>query len=151
MRKMNKKGEWVVRDYLIALLIFSSIIALGYILLGDLATSYSNPNIVDSNFLNNYNKLNNNTALAKSMLDSTTDSSGFDIIDAGEVLLSSTFSVISLVFGSLGVIKSQLAFVASDFGIPIQITNILFTTFLSVITISLVIIIINAINKTNKL
>lgn len=148
---MNNKGEWVARNYIISLILFSAVIGLCYLMIGSLATDYNNTKIVDSSFSSNYDKLSENTAVAESMLDASSGTDGFSLLDAADILLSSTFAVIKLIFGSMTTLKDQLAAIPASFGIPTQVTAIVLVTFISAIIVSIVFIVINAVNKTNKL
>ena len=150
MNKINKRG-WVAQDYVVGLILFSAIIALAYLAVGSLATDYDTPGIVDESFSEHYNKLNENTASAQEMLDATSSSEGLSIIGTADILLSSTFSVINLIFGSLTNVGGQVAHIGDDFGIPTSVTSIIFVTFLSILVVALIFIVVNAVNKTNRL
>lgn len=147
---MNK-GGWTAKDYTVSLILFSAVIALAYLMVGALAVDYGSPEIVNENFQEHYNKLEENTNTAADMLSATSSSGGLSLIGTFEILLSSTFSIINLVLGSFAVVGSQVAHIGSDFGIPTQVTAILLTVFLSIITVSIVFIVINAVNKTDRL
>lgn len=147
---MNKKG-WTARDYIIGLIFVSAIIAFTYLAVGSLATEYDTPGIVDENFNSHYNKLNDNTEAVSKMLDASSSSNGLSILGTADILISSTFSIINLIFGSLGTLKDQVFHIGDDFNIPSSVTVLLLTVLLSVITVSIIFIIINAVNKTSKL
>lgn len=147
---MNKKG-FTPRDYVIAMILFGAFAALFYIMIGSLATDYNKPGIVDESFSEHYNTLTENANQVESMLDASSSSGGFNILGTAEILLSSTFSIVNIIFGSLSTLRTQLANIGTDFGIPSEISIIVITTIGAILVVMLVFGIINAINKTNKL
>ena len=50
----NIKSEWKIRDYVIAGVVLSAVIALAYLMVGSLATEYDTPGIVDAGFSERY-------------------------------------------------------------------------------------------------
>lgn len=143
--------SWTTKEYIIGIILFSAVIALFYLAVGDMATSYGRTDILDEDFSANYDKLSQNKDMAQDMLNATSNPSGMNIIGTADILISSTFSVINLVFGSLGVFKLQISHIGADFGIPTQVINIIGSVFLILITIGIILIIVNAVNKTEKL
>lgn len=147
---MNKKG-FIPRDYVIAMILFGVFISILYLMIGSMAVDYDTPGIVDESFSEHYNKLNENTASVQSMLDASSTSGGLNILGTAEILLSSTFSIVNIIFGSLGTIRSQLANIGSDFGIPSAISTVVLSAIGAILTVFIIFGIVNAINKTNKL
>jgi len=146
----NKKG-WAAKDYVVGLILFSAVIALAYLMVGSLATDYGTEGIVSSSFSEHYDKLNENTESVNSMLSATSSSGGLSILGTAEILLSSTFSVINLIFGSFATLGGQVAHIGTDFGVPTAVTTIILVVFLAVVTVSIIFIIINAINRSGRL
>lgn len=142
---------WTTREYIFGIVLFSAVIALFYLAVGDLATNYDRQDLMDDSFTANYDKLTENQAMAEDMLNASSSSSGLSIIGTAEILISSTFSIINLVFGSLTTFGGQITHIGSDLGIPSPVQKIIFGVFLTLITISIILIIINAVNKTEKL
>lgn len=142
---------WTTREYIIGLILFSAVIALFYIAVGDMATTYDRSDLVDPSFSENYDKLTENQGMAADMLNSSSSSSGLSILGTADIILSSTFSIISLTFGSLTTFSSQISHIGTDIGMPTEVQKILLGVLITIITIGLVLIIINAVNKTEKL
>ena len=147
---MNKKG-FTAQNYIIGLILFSAVIALFYLMIGSEAVEYDRQGIVDSSFSDHYDKFSDNTAMADEMLTATNSKDGLNLFDVGEILLKSTFSVISLIFGSFTNVGLQLSHIPGDFNIPTPITSIILVALLSIITVTIIFTIINAVNKTNRL
>lgn len=149
---MNKKG-FGARDYLIGILLFSGVIALFYVLVNSISTdtTYGNVNLVDDEFNSSFNSMNENVNIVSDMWTSTSNSSGLSIIGTGDILLSSTFSIINILFGSFSTVKNQVGNIGSYFGIDNSIINIIVSLFVGAMVITIIILIINAVNKTERL
>jgi hypothetical protein len=145
------KGAITVSNFVVSLLVFSAIVALGSLMVADLGTTYENEGIVDDNFEDNYNKLEENTEDVQLMYEKIKGKDGFNLLDVGEVLLTSTFSIVGIVLSSIVSFGDMLVSVPGDFGIPTQVTVIVLVLFTSIITVLIIINIINSVNKTSKL
>lgn len=147
---MNNKG-FAVQSWVVGLILMSSIIALAYLMVGGLAIDYNASGVVDPSFSENYNKLNENTEDITDMWTATTNKSGLNLINTADILLSSTFSIIQIVFGGVKTFSTQVASIPEDFDVPTSVTNILIGTLIAVIVVGIIFGVINAVNKTNKL
>jgi len=49
MNKINKKG-WVARDFIIAMLVFSGVMAMFVVMIASIADDYDNPDIINDEF-----------------------------------------------------------------------------------------------------
>lgn len=141
--KMNKRGQFLARDWVISLIIFTGFISLTVLFVTGLATEYDNTDIVDESIVENYGFLDNTTSIASQAFDATNEREGLSFLGSFDILFSSAFTVISLVFGSISLAGSAMAQFAIDFGIPSQVANVLFPMFLSIITVILVFVIIS--------
>lgn len=148
---MNKKG-FTATNYVIGIVIFSTIIALSVIMVGGLATDYGNEDIVDAEFSEHYDRLNEHTSMIDDSLSEISSDQGFSLIGSSfELLFKSTLSVLLLIVDSLGIFASQIIHIGEDFGIPTQVTRIMVLTFLAIVTIGVVFIVLNAVNKQKPL
>ena len=141
IRIKNRKAEWYARDWIIATLFFSGVIALLFIMGTDLENTYNRQDLIDQNFNNKYNAFQNSTESIAEMFSATTGKGGLTPLDVGQAIFSSTFTVIQLIFASIGVFNSQIANAASDIGIPTPIAVIIMPLFIAVITVLLIFII----------
>lgn len=142
---------WTTKEYVFGIVLFSAVIALFYLAVGDMATSYDRTDLVDESFSENYNQLDENADMIEDMRNKSRSSSGLSIIGTAEILISSTFSIIELVFGSLDTFAAQVGNIGDDIGIPSEVENIIGAVFLMLLVVSIVLIVINAVNKTEKL
>lgn len=143
---MNKKG-FIARDFVLGMLLFSGIIALLVIGLNGFANDYGNNNIVDEEFSDNFDRFNNETANAQELFDAATSDEGLSLIGTFDVLFSSTFTIISLVFGGVSSVGNQIAGFGEYFGIPTSVSQTFFTILLAGLTILIVFIIISSVSR----
>lgn len=146
---MNKKGL-TGKSYVTALILFSAIIALGFLMVVSMADDYGNANIVDQKYSDNYDRLTENTNTVSDMFSAASSKEGLGLVSTVEILLTSTFSIINLIFGSLATLGGQVASFGEDAGIPTAVSSIILVVFLSLITVGIVFLVINAINKTGR-
>lgn len=145
------KSEWKIRDYIIAGVVLSAVIALAYLMVGSLATEYNAPGIVDPGFSERYDRFNNQTADINRMWDASSDPEGFNLLTASVEIFKGGIAVASLIFGGVTTITDQVKSIAVDFGIPTPIFNII--SILLMVTLSILVIwgIINFMNKTGPI
>jgi len=55
INKINKKG-WVARDFIIAMLVFSGVLAMFVVMIGSVANDYDNTNIISPDFSDKFDK-----------------------------------------------------------------------------------------------
>lgn len=146
----NKRGEWYARDWVIAMLFFSGVMALMYLTSTDLLVTYDRVDLVDPGFSARYDRFQNSTASIQRMFDSTAGPEGLNPVSFGELVLQSSFTVITLVFGSIAVFNSQIANIAGDLGIPTAVSVIIGPLILGVVVVSLIFIIITSTSR-NKI
>ena len=147
---MNTKA-FSGQSYVAGLILFSVIVALGFLMVVSMADDYGNDDIVDQKFSDNYDKLNENTVRINDMFSAASSKEGLGLLDTADILLSSTFSIISLIFGSLATVGSQVLSIGEDVGIPTSVSSVVLVAFLALLTAAIVFLIINAINKTERL
>jgi len=143
----SKKAAWTLRMWVISLLVLSAIISLAYVMVGNLATTYSTPGIVDSSFSENYDKFAEQTSMMTDIKNATMGEGGLSIINTADLFFGATISVVRLVFGSIATVTSQVFSFGVDFGIPTEIWGIVGTLLVMIITVLVIFAIINAINK----
>ena len=145
---MNRKGEFLARNYIISIILFGMVSLIGYLIVADISgenTGYNIPNMTDQNFRNNYDTLSTTTIYQ--MQNATQSSEGLSTISTFTEVFKASFSVISLIFGSLGLVNGVFASFAQDFGVPSVIANIVFPSLLVIIIALLVFIIISSVSQ----
>lgn len=143
---MNKKG-FIARDFVLAMLLFSGIIAMAVIAVNSHANDYNNPNVIDEDFSDNFDRFENSTSTATELFDSARSKEGLSLVGTFDVLFSSTFVIISLVFDSVGAVFEQVSTFGSYFGIPSAVSRVFFSILLAALSILIVFIIISSVSR----
>jgi len=146
----NKKG-WVARDFIIAMLIFSGCLALYVVLVGSIANDYDNPNVINPEFSEKFDKFSEDTETAGKMWNATIADGGLSLVGTADLIFFSTFKVMSLVFSSVYAAGQQLAGIGGFFGIPTEITAIFIVLIFTILTVSIVFIIISSVRSGKEL
>lgn len=147
---MDKKG-WVARDFIVAVLIFSGCLALFVLMVGSLSNDYDNPNVIDPEFSEKFDKFSEDTDRAGEMWESATSEGGLSLIGTADLLFFSTFRVISLVFSSVVAAGDQMADFGEYFGIPSEVSGIFMVLLFSILTVFIVFIIISSVRSGREL
>lgn len=141
-----------LRGYVIALILFSGIIAVSYVMFGSLATQYNNSDIVDEDFDTQYNKLSENADKIAEIQDGVRGNSTLaQLTGTTDLLFGSTLTVGNIIFSSFSTMGDQFSNIAIDLGVPTTIINLAFIIAFSIILILVVFAILNAWNKVDKL
>lgn len=146
MNKMNKRG-FVLRDWVVASILFSGIIAMAILSVASLSEDYNNPNVVDAEFQSKFDRFENETDRAAELFSTATSKEGLSLVGTFDVLFGSTFTVISLVFGSVSAIGEQIAGFGEYFGIPSDVSKVFFTILLACISVLIVFIVISSVSR----
>ena len=149
-KMINNKKAMLARDWIIILVIFGVITQLGFLFVADMAgtaTGYNVSGMVDEDFQSNYDTLTNTSTDIYKMQNATSSGEGMSVISTYTEVFKATFSIISIIFGSLGMVSAMLAQFATDFGVPTAVANIMFPAILLIIIATLVFVIISAISK----
>lgn len=132
------------------LVIFGVITGLGFLFVADMAgteTGYNVSGMVDPNFQENYDTLTDTSTDIYKMQNATSSGEGMSVISTYTAVFKATFSIVSIIFGSLGNVNSILAQFAIDFGVPTAVANIMFPAILVMIIATLVFVIISAVSQ----
>ena len=125
-------------DFVLAMLIFSGVIALLVVALGSMANDYGNTNVVNSEFSSKFDNFENDTARSGEMWEAVAGEGGLSLVGTVEVLFFSTFRVISLVLSSIGEAGNQLFGIGEFFSIPSVVTGIFFVLIFSLLTVIII-------------
>lgn len=150
--KINKtqKKAWILRDFVIAGLLFSAIIALFVIAIAGVEQEYPGSNLTSESFSTNYDKLTDiadNVEIGRNI---SSSGSGFSFLGTFDVVFQSTFTVIQLVFNTLGLFTDGLfQNMAEDFPIlDSTVVRIFFIAGLAIITAWLVFVVVSSISRS---
>lgn len=150
-KNLNKKGEFLARDFIIIAILFGAVVLLGYLMVGDMEYNYNEfnttANMTDESFQSNYDTLTEASGTIYEMQNATASGEGMTTISTYTTFFTATFSIISLIFGSLGMMKNTMANFATDFGVPSAVANIFFPAILVILIATLVFVIISAVSR----
>lgn len=115
MKFMQFKKGWITRDFIIASLLFTGIIAMFVLFIAGMAAEYNQPDLVSSTFSANYDKLGEISEKVEVMRSTTAAGEGLSLIGAFDIAFTATFTVIQLIFSTLALAGSIPAKVIVDF------------------------------------
>lgn len=143
----NKKAKMLARDWVVAAILFSGIIALLVFQVGSLVDEYDTPNVTSAEFSEQFDKFDENTGTAQEMWEKTSGEGGLSTVGTFDILFKSTFGVISLVFTSVTTVGSQMFGFTEYFGIPSEVGFLFFTLLMTILSVIIVFIIISSVSR----
>lgn len=144
---MNKKG-YLTRDFIIAGIFLMGVIAIMVLMVQDLAINYDREDLVDENFKEQYDKLEDVTGPVKTLLAEVSSPEGLSFKGVFDVAFGAAFVGITLIFGIISLFGSVFTNVIIDFTfINSEIGAIAFTIGLSAITVTLIFVWLSSISR----
>lgn len=146
--KLKFKKGWIARDFVVAGLLFSGIISFFVLFLSGLGSEYSNTDLTSDTFSANYDKLTAIADKVEVMRSSSTAGEGLTFLGSFDVAFQATFTVLQLVFSTLGLVGSIPGKMIVDFTFidSIVVANFFILAF-SIITTILVFVWISSISR----
>lgn len=143
---INKKG-FLTRDFVIAGIFLMGVIALMVLMVQDLAINYDREDLVNEDFKEKYDKLDDVTEPVNTLLAEVSSAEGLSFKGAFDVTFGAAFVGISLIFGIISLFGSVFVNVIADFGFSSKIGAIAFTVGLSAITVTLIFVWLSSISR----
>lgn len=143
----DKKAEFLARDWIVAAVIFSGLIALLTLSANAMVDEYGTENVTSQEFSDKFNKFENNTRIVSGMWNQSTGEGGLSTVGSFDVLFKSTFGVINLVFSSVQLAGTQMFAFVEYFGIPSEVGFLFFTILSSILTVLIIFIIISSVSR----
>lgn len=147
---MNKRGEFLARDFIIILIVFGAVALIGFLVAADISSQnsgYNTPNVIDSKFSSNYDTLSDSASRVYKMQNATSSPEGLSSVSSTIYVFRSVFSIISLIFGSVSMVNNVFVNFATDFGMPTIIANILFPAIITILLTLLIFVIISSVSQ----
>ena len=146
---MKNKKAFVTQDFVIAGLLFTSVIIFFTIGIADLQQNYpDNPNIVSESFSDNYNKLSEQTQTIDTMRNTSLSGEGLTFRGAFDVTFGSFFTIMQLTFSTLTIFGDMYVNMSSDFPfIDSIVLNNFFIIGFAILTVFLIFLLINAVGR----
>ena len=145
--KKNKKGEFLARHWFVVLILFGVFIALGGLMVSDMADKYNEPSIEDESFADNYDTVSSTNEDITQMRESVEGKSGRQTISPYITMFKSTFTAIDVVMSSFSNANAVTKNMAQDMGIPPEVANIIFPAIITIIIGLIIFVIISAVSR----
>jgi len=140
----------LARDWIIVLVLFGLVSGIGYLVVEDIASSergYDVANMTDEDYTARYNTLTNSTTAIYKMQNATTSEKGLSFVSAAVTAFSAVFSIVGIVFGSIGMATATMNNFAQDLGMSAGLTNLIAGSLLLIIITLIVFIVISSISQ----
>jgi hypothetical protein len=152
--KKDKRG-FLMRTWVISSILFVTLFSLFYVGFSDMANEYDSNDLVDSNYNTNYNKydelIESDGESYSDIFESMTDGSGFDILDTIVGLPKVFLKTTKLALSSVGIMSGVADDFSQDFGIPEEVSNIIWGSIIVIISIMLIFAIISSVSRSNRI
>jgi len=140
----------LARDFVIVLVLFGLISGMGYLIVADIASSengYDVSNMTDASYTKRYDTLTNSTRDIGKMKNASASNEGINVVSTYTTLFGATFSIISLVLGSFGMVDKTLHNFGKDLGMSGDMSNLIFGSILVILIAIIVFIIISSVSR----
>lgn len=144
---MILKKPFLTRDFVIAGILFSGLIALWVLAIAGIQSEYDSTLLTNEEFANTYNKLEEQTEKIETARQAAAAGEGLSFVGTFDVAFQSTFTVIQMVFSTLGLFGDMTGSFAEDFGFDPTVTKVVFLIGLSILTTIIVFIWISSISR----
>lgn len=134
---VNKKS-FLTREFIMAGVLFSGMIALWVLAIGGISDQYDSTLLVNDEFADNYDRLTEQTEKIETARKTAAAGGGLSFIGTFDVAFQSTFTVIQMVFSTLDLFGDMTGSFAEDFGLDPTVTKIVFLIALALLTVVLV-------------
>ena len=143
---INKKG-FLTRDFLIAGILFSGMVALFVLMIAGIGDEYDSTLLTNEDFAANYDTLVEQTERIETARSAASAGEGLSFIGTFDVAFQSTFTVIQMVFQTLNLFGDMSGSFAGDFGLDEKVISLDFIIGLSILTVIIVLIWISSISR----
>ena len=144
---MKLKKGFLTRDFVIAGILFSGMIALLVLAIGGISYEYDSNLLVNEEFSDNYDRLATQTEKIETSRQASAAGEGLSFVGTFDVAFQSTFTVIQMVFSTLDLFGDMTSSFAEDFGFDANVVNIVFIIVLSILTTLIVFVWISSISR----
>ncbi len=144
--KMIKK-PFLTRDFVIAGILFSGLIALFVLAIAGIQDEYDSTLLTNEEFAGKYDKLTEQTEKIETARSAAAAGEGLSFVGTFDVAFQSTFTVIQMVFSTLNLFGDMTGSFAEDFGFDPTVTRIVFIIGLSILATIITFIWISSISR----
>lgn len=120
MAKLKQKRGFLIRDFVIAGILFGLVLGLFVLAIADLNNNYTNipdvnKDVINPDFESHYATLNQYLTKANSMTSATQGSGGLSLIGTFDVAFNSVFTVIALIWETIKIYTGMGSWIPEDF------------------------------------
>jgi len=144
---LKNKKSFLTRDFVIAGILFSGLIALWVLAIAGIQDEYDSTLLTNEDFADKYDKLTEQTEKIETARSSTAAGEGLSFIGTFDVAFQSTFTVIQMVFSTLNLFGDMTGSFAEDFGFDPTVTKIVFLIGLAILTTIIIFVWISSISR----
>ena len=144
---MINKKPFLTRNFVIAGVLFSGIIALWVLAVAGISNEYDSILLTNEDFDETYNKLVEQTERIETARAAAAAGDGLSFIGTFDVAFQATFTVIQMVFQTLDLFGDITGSFAEDFGVDPTVTRITFLIALAILTTLIVFTWISSISR----
>jgi hypothetical protein len=146
-KMMNKKAQFLTRDFVIAGILFSGIVALFVLMIAGIQQEYDSDLLTNEDFAANYDRLNTQLEKIETSRTSAAAGEGLSFIGTFDVAFQSTFTVIQMVFSTLDLFGDMTGSFAEDFGFDPLVTRLVFRIALGILTAIIIFVWVSSISR----
>jgi hypothetical protein len=147
MKFKNKKG-FLIRDFVVAGIIFGIIMLMFSLAVVSIADNYGNTEIVNEKFSENYNKLQANLDALDTSFKEVKGGSGLNLIGTFDIAFNSVFTVIAMVWNGLTMYTDMIGSLISDFTfLNANIVSKFLQGIIAIITVYLIFVWISSVTR----
>ncbi len=147
MKSIINKKPFLTRNFVIAGVLFSGMIALFVLMITGISDEYDSDLLINDEFAENYDKLEEQTERIETARATAAAGGGLSFVGTFDVAFQSTFTVIQMVFQSLNIFGDMSDSFAEDFGVNPAVTRIIFLIGLAILTTLIVFVWISSISR----
>jgi len=145
--QIRTKKSFTTRDFVIAGVLFSTIVALFVLAIAGIQDQYNTDILTNEDFSANYDKLSDQVSKIGTARNASAEASGLSLIGRFDVAFQSTFTVFQMVYQSLGLFDGMTQSFGGDFGLDETVTRIIFLSALAILTTLIVWQLVGAISR----
>lgn len=134
IRKIENKKSFLTRNFVIAGVLFSGVIALYVLAIAGISDEYGTSILTNEAFAENYDRLTDQTDRIEKARQTSAAGEGLKFRGTFDVVFQSTFTVIQMVFQTLDIFGDITGSFAEDFGLDPTVTRITFLIALAILT-----------------
>ena len=146
LKVINKKG-FLTREFIIAGILFSGVVALFVLMIGGISNEYDSTLLTNEDFADNYDTLVEQTNRIETARTAASAGEGLSFVGTFDVAFQSTFTVFQMIFQTLNIFGDMSDSFSEDFGIDPTVTRIAFLIALAALTTYIVWNIVSSISR----